>query len=532
MAGIRDTWKGYNNGDLLPSQLIHETFFRLKYLQPGYGFFVSSCDSVATQYAELADADWRPSQLQFRNVVDWSNDDIHPAKRFAGLTFHIKDQHFYHTGVAEVEGSLTKVNMAHDQFIFTRAKGTERWVRKLIDEGGIFLGTTATFEYGVDHETNILLNGAIRNPHDYSKIVGGSSGGAACATAVGIGHIGLGTDKAGSIRTSASLCGVVGVKPRKDTALSVQHTATPGLFARSVADCAIAFDAIHGSDIFSDSLNPIMPHDLHLGVSHTVKPRIAVLGRLPYVFQHDVVTCVFNRAIETLQQNAAFTSLFSMVHVSDLGFGASEDAHPTKAMQDLWPVSVKLKCDAVKSPICSKPYRNDFDPYRMFVVDNWTVLPADEKMLRYERADKVKADVTASIQKWFDKNDFDFLITPTIAEIPSDLDTDLNEFKKLDSKVFTDFTWNPYTYLFNWTNQSALSLPCGFTTDINPLPIGMQLVVRRPQEDSPSLQDLQDLLFTAHAIEKALDIPYYYSPSFPHLRYGGLRTCYSEPKQL
>ena len=74
------------------------------------------------------------------------------------------------------------------------------------------LGTTSTPEFGFSCDTN-KISGTSRNPYNPELTVGGSSGGAASAIAMGIGQVGFANDGAGSIRIPACFCGVVGVKP-------------------------------------------------------------------------------------------------------------------------------------------------------------------------------------------------------------------------------------------------------------------------------------------------------------------------------
>jgi amidase/aspartyl-tRNA(Asn)/glutamyl-tRNA(Gln) amidotransferase subunit A len=125
-------------------------------------------------------------------------------------------------------------------------------VRRLEAAGAVLVGALNMDEYAYGFTTENTHYGPTHNPHDLARITGGSSGGSAAAVAAGQVPITLGSDTNGSIRVPASLCGVFGLKPtygrlpRLGTypfAASFDHL---GAFARTVADLALAYDAMQG----------------------------------------------------------------------------------------------------------------------------------------------------------------------------------------------------------------------------------------------------------------------------------------------
>ncbi|MEB3180336.1 MAG: AtzE family amidohydrolase [Nostocaceae cyanobacterium] len=127
-------------------------------------------------------------------------------------------------------------------------------VAKLKQAGAVLLGALNMDEYAYGFVTENSHYGATRNPHDVTRVAGGSSGGSAAAVAAGLVPLTLGSDTNGSIRVPAALCGVFGLKPtygrlsRGGVALFSSSFDHIGPFARSVRDMATAFDVLQGED--------------------------------------------------------------------------------------------------------------------------------------------------------------------------------------------------------------------------------------------------------------------------------------------
>ncbi|MFI5284079.1 MAG: amidase [Candidatus Dormibacterales bacterium] len=126
-------------------------------------------------------------------------------------------------------------------------------VARLKEEGCPILGKTNLSEFGTRPTTEHGLFGATHNPWRLDHSPGGSSGGAAAAVAAGLCAFAQGSDGGGSVRIPASCCGTVGLKPSRGRVsagpLLGEHwegLATDGVIARTVADAALALDAISG----------------------------------------------------------------------------------------------------------------------------------------------------------------------------------------------------------------------------------------------------------------------------------------------
>jgi Asp-tRNA(Asn)/Glu-tRNA(Gln) amidotransferase A subunit family amidase len=127
-------------------------------------------------------------------------------------------------------------------------------VRRLEAAGAVVIGALNMGEYAYDFTGENVHDGDSKNPHDLTRMAGGSSGGSAAAVAAGLVPFAIGSDANGSIRVPSAFCGIFGLKPtygRVTRAGAFPFCASIdiiGPFARSVTDLALCYDAMLGPD--------------------------------------------------------------------------------------------------------------------------------------------------------------------------------------------------------------------------------------------------------------------------------------------
>ncbi len=179
-------------------------------------------------------------------AIDADRAQGRPLGPLAGVPFAVKNL-FDVKGLPTRAGSKINRDLppsAHDATLIARLEAA----------GAVLVGALNMGEYAYDFTGENAHDGPSRNPHDLSRMSGGSSGGSGSAVAGGLVPLALGSDTNGSIRVPSSFCGIFGLKPtygrlsRARTFPFVASLDHLGPFARSARDLALAYDAMQGHD--------------------------------------------------------------------------------------------------------------------------------------------------------------------------------------------------------------------------------------------------------------------------------------------
>src|SRR5215813_10449434 len=181
----------------------------------------------------------------------------------AGVPFAVKN-------LFDVKGLSTRAGSKINRDLPTATRDATL-IERMEAAGAVLVGALNMGEYAYDFTGENVHDGPARNPHDPTRMTGGSSGGSGSAVGGALVPIALGSDTNGSIRVPSSFCGTFGLKPtygRLSRArsfpfvFSLDHL---GPLARSVADLALSYDAMQGADAddaacTTRAIEPVLPH--------------------------------------------------------------------------------------------------------------------------------------------------------------------------------------------------------------------------------------------------------------------------------
>jgi AtzE family amidohydrolase len=376
-------------------------------------------------------------------------DATHAAGRdpgpLAGLPFAVKDL-FDIAGVTTLAGS--KINAERP-----RAARDAAAVAALRRAGAVLVGALNMDEYAYGFTTENSHYGPTRNPHDPTRVAGGSSGGSGAAVGAGLVPVTLGSDTNGSVRVPAALCGAFGLKPtygrvsRAGTALFAGSFDHVGALGRSVRDVTAAFDLIQGPD----------PEDPACS-TRPAEPCLPVLGRGIDGLRIAVLDGHFARGGEP--------EAFAAVAAVAAALGVSRRATIPEAHRARAAATVITACEGAAvhlNDLRTRP--QDFDPLTRDRFLAGALVPG----VVYQQAQRFRAWYRARVAELF--REMDVLLAPTT---PCPAPRIGQEKMVLDGvEVLTRPNLGVYTQPLSFIGLPVLSVPVG---RVGSLPLGVQII--------------------------------------------------------
>jgi aspartyl-tRNA(Asn)/glutamyl-tRNA(Gln) amidotransferase subunit A len=352
-------------------------------------------------------------------------------------------------------------------------------VARLTAAGAICIGKLATHELAWGTTTENPHFGTCRNPHDPTRMPGGSSGGSGAAVAAGIVALAPGTDTGGSIRCPASVCGIVGLKPTFGrVSLAGIHPLCPSLdhcgpMARSVRDCALALELLAGASP-RDPRTPAVPAERYRDALGRGVAGMTVGVAERYFFEHTdpELAAIVRAAVQALADaGARLVEIDMHWPVADAGEASFYLAEEMGVMSPHWPAR---RADMGRD-VVSELERGDRLSLRDAGQAQLARLGYQERMLEQLSAEGV-----------------DLVVSPTQPAPPPVIGTRRVPFAGNPEEDVVSMMCG-LTDVFNVLGWPAITVPCG--SDSLGLPVGCQIAAA-PWRES-------DCLAAAEVVEAA-----------------------------
>mgnify|MGYP003627638346 FL=1 len=440
---------------LSPVELCEAVLARVERLEPTLNAFVALTADRAMETARGVEG-----QIMRGEVVG----------PLAGIPMTIKDL----AVTAEVptqRGSLSLKGNVHDT--------DTPFVTRLKQAGAVMLGKTTTSEFGWKGVSHSPLTGITHNPWKHGMNAGASSAGAGVAAAAGYGPLHHGSDGAGSIRMPSHFCGVFGIKPSFGRvpawpASNTDQVSHNGPMTRTVADSAMMLKVMSGPHPW-DHYSLESPPDDYVGrLRRGIKGwRVAYSPDLGHARVDPEVASLVAAGVKAFEEMGC-----QVEQVSNADLAFAQDG--PELIRFFWAVH-----ETAGYAHLLPEWESQLDPGLVACIKAGEGYSAVEYM-------KMRARKLAYMEGWHRfMEKYDILITPavSVAAFPAD---------RLNPEHWPQHEWDwvqwaEFSYPFNFSNQPAASVPCGFTEA--GLPVGLQIV-------GPRFDDL-GVLQAAAAFEEA-----------------------------
>jgi len=429
-------------GEVSPREVIEASLARMAQVEPAVNAVVTQCGNRAFEAA----AHLGPK--------------ANGAQGLAGLPVGIKDLNQV-AGVRTTFGTPALADFVPDE--------SDPIVTRIEENGGIVIGKTNTPEMGAGANTFNAVFGRTRNPWDTSLNAGGSSGGAAVSLATGEVWLSQGSDLAGSLRTPAAYCGVVGMRlspglvPGGSGENRFNLDSVNGPMARNVEDCALFLDAMAGFD----AANPISfpPDGSYLEAVRRADPNVRI------AYSSDL-----NRfSVTSAEMDQALRAALAKVEAQG---AVVEEACPELPELDRTYRVFRAMVWAAGPGRMPKAVQDGFKQTLTENIAFGRELTIDDV---YD-AQLNRARLFATTERFL--RDFDVLAFPVMGLMPGPVEIEYPT--EIDGKPLGDYVeWLKYSFLSTTTTLPSISVPAGFSA--SRLPVGIQLL-GRPRGEARLLQ--------------------------------------------
>jgi len=362
--------------------------------------------------------------------------------------------------------------------------------------GAILLGKLNLDEFAMGSSNEHSAFGPARNPHDFARVPGGSSGGSCIAVASGMAPLAFGSETGGSVRLPASFCGVVGMKPsygrisRSGLVAFGSSLDQIGPVARTVSGIALALRAVAGLDPDDATSHPAPVPDYFAALASTLpRMRVGVVKEFLGEGVDEHVRRTMEHALRTMESFGCELQEVSLPHaeygVSAYYVVASAEASSNLARFDGVRYGYRAKDVATLEELYTKSRSEGFgDEVKRRIMIGTFALSAGYYDTYYGRAMRARGLIARDFADAFAK--VDVLASP-VSPTPA-----FRLGDRIDDPLAMYLT-DAMTIPANLAGVPAISVPCPVAE--GELPVGLHL-------QAPFLQE-ERLLRVAAAFEDA-----------------------------